>query len=192
MAAWADLDDSGDEEEEALMCLTAHTETQNEIHTCFQTEAVESEWYLDSECSRHMTGDPSKFSQLTLQNEGSVKFSDNSKGSVIGKGTIGSPDSMVIDEILLVTELKHNLLSISQLCDKGYTINFDQNKCSGIVDNEVRFIVVTCTYIAEAVLTSRANKKEQGKSRRTEQDLCIHAQIQSRGQIRRIDELRGP
>ncbi|KAI4295042.1 hypothetical protein MLD38_040690 [Melastoma candidum] len=138
IASWAELDDSDDEE--AQVCLTTHTETQNELHTCFQTETVESEWYLDSGCSRHMTGDPSKFSQLTLQCGGSVKFGDNSKGSVIGKGTIGSSDSMVIDEVLLVTELKHNLLSISQLCDKGYKITFDQDKCSGVLNNEVRFI----------------------------------------------------
>ncbi|KAI4310450.1 hypothetical protein MLD38_035428 [Melastoma candidum] len=94
MAVWADLDDSDDEEEEALIC------------------------------SRHMTGDPTKFSQLTLQNGGSVKFGDNSNGSVIGKGTTGSLDSMVIEEVMLVTKLKHNLLSISQLCDKGYATTF--------------------------------------------------------------------
>ncbi|KAI4304892.1 hypothetical protein MLD38_040351 [Melastoma candidum] len=74
MAAWADLDDYDDEEEEALMCLSDHKETQNEIHTRFQTEAVESEWYLNSGCIRHMTEDPSKFSQLTLQNGGYVNL----------------------------------------------------------------------------------------------------------------------
>ena len=34
-----------------------------------------------------------------------------------------------IDDVLLVDGLKHNLLSISQLCDKGYIVRFESNMC---------------------------------------------------------------
>ncbi|XP_059658575.1 uncharacterized protein LOC132304892 [Cornus florida] len=37
-------------------------------------------WFLDSGCSRHMTGDRAKFSSLEAYNGGSVTFRDNSKG----------------------------------------------------------------------------------------------------------------
>ena len=36
---------------------------------------------------------------------------------------------MIIKEILLVDGLKHSLLSIGQLCDKGYKITFEPNLC---------------------------------------------------------------
>ena len=31
--------------------------------------------------------------------------------------------------VLLVEGLKHNLISISQLCDKGFKVMFDPNSC---------------------------------------------------------------
>ncbi|CAL9078687.1 unnamed protein product [Musa textilis] len=74
-----------------------------------------------------MTEDPSQFSKLISQDEGYVTFEDNNKGKIIGKGTIGNKSSFLIDNMLLVDGLKHNLLSISQLCDKGYIVKFESN-----------------------------------------------------------------
>ena len=76
-----------------------------------------------------MTGDPSHFSMLTSKEEGYVTFGDNNKGKIISKGTIGNKSSFSIDDVLLVDELKHNFLSISQLCDKGYIVRFESNVC---------------------------------------------------------------
>lgn len=46
----------------------------------------------------------------------------------------------LITNILLVQNLKHNLLSISQLCDKGFKISFEKDKCSIYeVKNELIF-----------------------------------------------------
>nr|KYP34823.1 hypothetical protein KK1_044175 [Cajanus cajan] len=87
-------------------------------------------WYLDSGCSRHMTGDPSEFSSLKLKNEGFVTYGDNNKGKILGHGNIGnSSSSTLIENVLLVEGLKHNLLSISQLSDKGFKIEFDNTCC---------------------------------------------------------------
>ena len=76
-----------------------------------------------------MTGDPSQFSKLTSINEGYVTFGDNNKGKITGKGTIGNKSNFFIEDVLLVDGLKHNLLSISQLCDKGYIVRFESNAC---------------------------------------------------------------
>ena len=40
-----------------------------------------------------------------------------------------------IENVYLVKGLKHNLLSISQLCDKGYKIVFEQDKCYAFNEN---------------------------------------------------------
>ena len=50
--------------------------------------ATESQnlWHLDSGCSKHMTGDPSKL--ITLKgNKGKVTFGDSLSSKIIGKGT---------------------------------------------------------------------------------------------------------
>ena len=79
-------------------------------------------WFLDSGCSRHMTGDESKFAFLTRRKGGYVTFGDNGKGRIIGHGSIGNNSSSLIENVFLVDGLKHNLLSISQLCDKGFKV----------------------------------------------------------------------
>ena len=74
-------------------------------------------WYLDSGCSRHMTGGASLFNSIIWEEKGYVKFGDDGRGKIIATGTIGMPNSL-IENVYLVQGLKHNLLSISQLCDK--------------------------------------------------------------------------
>ncbi|NAU72134.1 hypothetical protein EE085_29455, partial [Klebsiella pneumoniae] len=75
-----------------------------------------------------MTGDRTLFSSLIQKDGGYVSLGDNTKCKVIGVGTIGY-DSSAIEEVLLVEGLKHNLISISQLCDRGYDISFSSSHC---------------------------------------------------------------
>ncbi|KAA0035442.1 putative mitochondrial protein [Cucumis melo var. makuwa] len=53
--------------------------------------------------------------------EGSVTFG-GVKGNVIGKGNIGLPNTLKLNNVRLVEGLSANLISISQLCDEGYSI----------------------------------------------------------------------
>ena len=88
-----------------------------------------SQWYLDSGCSRHMTGERHHFLSLVAHTGGSVTFGDNMKGEIIAIGKIGVSSEHSIDGVLLVEGLKHNLLSISQMCDKGNTVSFHSDVC---------------------------------------------------------------
>ena len=45
-------------------------------------------WYLDSGCSRHMTGDENLFQELDRKKSGNVSFGDNSKGIIRGIGIL--------------------------------------------------------------------------------------------------------
>ena len=65
-----------------------------------------------------MTGDESKFAFLSKRNGGYVTFRGNAKGRIIGRGNIGNGTSFLIESVLLMDGLKHNLLSISQLFDR--------------------------------------------------------------------------
>ena len=76
-----------------------------------------------------MTGNPEVLNDIIYEDGGHVNFGDNSKGYVIGIGKVGNSETPTITNVLLVKNLKHNLLSISQLCDKGYKIKFEKDKC---------------------------------------------------------------
>ena len=68
---------------------------------------------MDSGCSRHMTKDESKFLFPYKETGGYITFGDNAKEKIIRHGNIGNDTFSLIENVLLVYSLKHNLLSIS-------------------------------------------------------------------------------
>jgi len=100
------------------------------------------QWYLDSGCSKHMTGDKSKFLSISFKQEGHVTYGDNNKGRILGRGSIGDKHILVIHDVLYVEGLKHNLLSISQLCDKGYQVMFKTNTLEICLPNTKEVMLV--------------------------------------------------
>ncbi|XP_074277336.1 uncharacterized protein LOC141600974 [Silene latifolia] len=112
-----------------------------------------SRWYLDSGCSRHMTGNRNQFLSLSAYDGGNVTFGDNKKGEVIGIGKVGKSLSHSIDDVLLVKGLKHNLISISQLCDKGNKVEFHANLCYVIKESTNEIVLqgkrVNNIYVAD-------------------------------------------
>ena len=87
-----------------------------------------------------MTGDKENFLNLTIKDGGKVIFWGRDKGKIIGQGKVSEDPSCSVDDVLLVEGLNNNLLSISQLCDKGLKVIFEFNKCRivDILSNEVK------------------------------------------------------
>lgn len=77
-------------------------------------------WFLDSGCLKHMTEDESKFAFLTKKKCGYVTFENNANGKTIEYGNVGNIAFSLIENVLLVNGLKHNIWNIIQLCDKGF------------------------------------------------------------------------
>ncbi|XP_075096218.1 uncharacterized protein LOC107782049 [Nicotiana tabacum] len=92
--------------------------------------SCKGKWYLDNACSSHMTGDKNLFKEVTKIDGGSVKFGDDSKGKIVGTGTISFNNNCDINEVYLVDGLNYNLLSISQLYDLGYEVKFKKTGCA--------------------------------------------------------------
>ena len=61
--------------------------------------------------------------------KGSVTFGDNSKGRIMGIGSINQ-NRASMEKVLFVQGLKHNLMSVSQLCDNGMRVIFEATKCT--------------------------------------------------------------
>ena len=75
-----------------------------------------STWFLDSNCSRNLTGDRSLLIDIVKCSGPRITFGDDSKGKTVGKGKI-THGTTIINDVLLVENLHYNLLSISQMCD---------------------------------------------------------------------------
>jgi len=97
---------------------------------------------LDNGCSKHMTGDKSMFVNIIFNQEGHVTYGDNNKGRILGRGSIGDKSILLIHDILYVEGLKYNLLSISQLCYKGYPIIFKPNSCEIFLPNSKEVMLI--------------------------------------------------
>ena len=83
-----------------------------------------------------MTWDINNFATLSRYHEGgTVTFRDDTKGKIIGIGNIKLGTSPLIENVVLVEGLKHNLLSVSQLCDKGFDVFFDNLACR-VIDRQ--------------------------------------------------------
>ena len=86
-------------------------------------------WYLDSGCSRHMTGNKALFKTLFDGKIGTVTFGDGSKSVIRGIGTVDIPGLPVFEDVWYVDGLKANLLNISQICDNGLNVLFTKYEC---------------------------------------------------------------
>jgi hypothetical protein len=65
-----------------------------------------------------MTGDEDNFLTLRKETDGSVSFGNVDSTRIIGRGTIiiGKKDTKA-ENVLLVEDMKHNILIVSQMCD---------------------------------------------------------------------------
>ena len=78
------------------------------LQVCLKGSEKQKSWYLDSGCSRHMTGERSMFLTLTMKEVGPVGFGGNQTGKIIGIGTIGN-SSISINNVWLVDRLRGTL-----------------------------------------------------------------------------------
>ena len=73
-----------------------------------------------------MTGDKSLLKDYVKMKGPIISFGDNSKGFALGYGTVVS-GNISFEDVALVEGLKHNLLSVSQLGDKGFVTKFNSD-----------------------------------------------------------------
>ncbi|GJT61129.1 ribonuclease H-like domain-containing protein [Tanacetum coccineum] len=91
--------------------------------------ALQDQGIFDSGCSRHMTGNKFYLSDYHDINGGFVAFGGSSKGGKItrkGKIRTGILD---FEDVYFVKELKFNLFSVSQMCEKKNSVLFTETEC---------------------------------------------------------------
>nr|GEV44075.1 retrovirus-related Pol polyprotein from transposon TNT 1-94 [Tanacetum cinerariifolium] len=85
-------------------------------------------WYLDSGCSKHMTGDRSQLINFVQKFLGTVKFKNDHVAKIMGYNDykIGN---VTISRVYFVEGLGHNLFSVGQFCDSDLEVAFRQHTC---------------------------------------------------------------
>ncbi|GJR55297.1 retrovirus-related pol polyprotein from transposon TNT 1-94 [Tanacetum coccineum] len=85
-------------------------------------------WYLDSGCSKHMTGDRSQLTNFISKFLGTVKFGNDQVAKIMGFGDyqIGN---VTISRVYYVEGLWHNLFYVGQFCNSNLEVAFRQHTC---------------------------------------------------------------
>jgi hypothetical protein len=70
------------------------------------------------------------FLKLKKEQYGSVSFGNDNSNKIIGRCTfnIGRKDAKA-ENVLLVEDMKNNILSVSKMCDQGHNLVFEFEKC---------------------------------------------------------------
>jgi hypothetical protein len=88
-------------------------------------------WYIDSGCSKNIIGDKDKFMSISKRKTGNVTFGNDEPGKIKGKGMVSlSNGKGKSQDVMLVDGLKHNFLSVTQMCDKGCEVVFTSKDCN--------------------------------------------------------------
>nr|GEY76282.1 retrovirus-related Pol polyprotein from transposon TNT 1-94 [Tanacetum cinerariifolium] len=85
-------------------------------------------WYLDSGCSKHMTGDRSQLVNFVQKFLGTDKFGNDHVAKIMGYGDY-QIRNVTISWVYYVEGLGHNLFSVGQFCDSDLEVAFRQHTC---------------------------------------------------------------
>ncbi|GJT63321.1 retrovirus-related pol polyprotein from transposon TNT 1-94 [Tanacetum coccineum] len=95
--------------------------------------------YIDSGYSRHMIGVKQYLHRYSNKLRSKVVFGDNSLGDIEGYGLVNC-NGVTFTKVAYVNSLKHNLISISQLCDANIKVLFI--KTHGTIFNQNNKVVL--------------------------------------------------
>lgn len=99
-------------------------------------------WYVENGCSKHMTRDQNKFLEFKKDIGGMVTFGNDGSGQIVGKGIVqleGEKDKAKY--VLLVENMKHDLLIVSKMCDQEHILIFYSQKYEVRRDNSRKLVV---------------------------------------------------
>jgi hypothetical protein len=131
------------EETISLKTLLEEARRIAEVNKVQMIKKEEDEWYIDNGCSSHITRDQDKFIILKRKDR-NVAFGDDSSAKILGEGVVElGRKNVKAKNVLLVEDLNHNLLSVSKMCDQGYTLTFDSRKCKIRENNSGRLVATT-------------------------------------------------
>nr|GEU54019.1 copia protein [Tanacetum cinerariifolium] len=96
-------------------------------------------WYLDSGCSKHMTGNRSRLMTFVKKSTGTVRFGNDHFGAIMGYGDYVIGDN-VISKVYYVEGLGRNLFSVGKFYDLDLKVAFRKHLCYVRTKDEVELL----------------------------------------------------
>nr|GFA17848.1 integrase, catalytic region, zinc finger, CCHC-type, peptidase aspartic, catalytic [Tanacetum cinerariifolium] len=106
----------------------SHLRTSNRVDSSSRLKRHIVLWYLDSGCSKHMTGDRLRLMNFVKKFIGTVRFGNDHFGAIMGYGDYVIGD-IVISRVYYVEGLGHNLFYVGQFCDSDLEVAFRKHSC---------------------------------------------------------------
>nr|GEV70679.1 retrovirus-related Pol polyprotein from transposon TNT 1-94 [Tanacetum cinerariifolium] len=115
-------------------------------------------WSLDNGCSRRMTGIKSYMHKYVEQPGPKVVFGDDSTCTTKGYGSIKC-NGIVFTKVAFLDSFKYNLISISQLCDAKYLIQFDKKR--GTIFNSNKEVVMIAPRVRDVYVLDMTSSVQE-------------------------------
>lgn len=116
--------DSTHEAEELMMQEVVYLNEGKVVPSKFETQSCDDKvWYLDNGASNHMTGNRSYFTKLNEEVTGKVRFGDDSRIDIKGKGSVlfitKDGKRKLLADVYYIPGLRSNIISLGQATESG-------------------------------------------------------------------------
>ena len=136
------------------------------------------DWVVDSAASRHMCNNPSLMKNLRVLNEKQyIKVGNGEYVQANAEGTVkleiktgGVTRKFKLENVLLATELKYNLLSVAKAAEAGKTIEFGRYGCK-IIDGSTRQVLGSGRKKGNLYYVNCAKQEERNSQRSSENNV---------------------
>lgn len=114
--------------------------TEGKIDTCQIADSTNHNmWCLDSGCTSHICKNTELFTEINKSESSKLNLASDASAEIKARGVAtiattinGEKSEVTLNETLLVSELRTNLLSVSKITDKGHKVVFDKQKAAVI------------------------------------------------------------
>nr|GEW14611.1 integrase, catalytic region, zinc finger, CCHC-type, peptidase aspartic, catalytic [Tanacetum cinerariifolium] len=124
------VQDTSSSEQQDAMIMSVIEEISNHVAKCNEIDKVVQIilWYLDSGCSKYMTGQRSQLINFVSKFMGIVRFRNDHVVAIRGYEDYQIRNIM-ISQVYYVEGLGHNLFSVGEFCDSDLKVAFCKHTC---------------------------------------------------------------